>query len=151
MLQSQVESQRKPRAFKLPSLIVLVVIIIAIVTMMVTEKKETAQSPAPIASEQNNPSNETVITGDQAIAEVKKKHSGYEDYPSNNLPPKRIEVIGTPEGFRVGMYVEGSGVAGILKANCFFVTKTGIVNEVGMFQGEGPATSINLTTCVPQD
>lgn len=92
-----------------------------------------------------------VTTGDQAIALVKKSYPAYAEYPSNNLPPKSVEVINTPAGWRVGMYVEGSGVRGILKANCFLVSRSGIVSETGFFNGEGPALSINLSTCTPKD
>lgn len=89
--------------------------------------------------------------GDRAIALIKEKYPTYQDYPSDNLPPKRIEVIETTDGWRIGMYVEGSGLPGILRANCFLVTKSGNVTEVGLFQGEGPAKSINLITCVPKE
>jgi hypothetical protein len=87
----------------------------------------------------------------QAITAVKKSYPEYKDYPSDSLSPKRVEVIPDDSGWRVGMYIEGSGVIGILKANCFLVTKTGIVKEAGFFQGEGPARSINLATCTPKD
>lgn len=92
-----------------------------------------------------------VITSDKAISLVQKKYPEYEGYPSNNLPPKRIETMNLSGNWLVGMYVEGSGVKGILKANCFGVSKDGIVTETGLFQGEGPAKSINLVTCVPKE
>lgn len=93
----------------------------------------------------------TSITSDQAIGLVQKKYPEYEGYPSSNLPPKRIETINVNGDWLVGMYIEGSGVKGILKANCFSVSKLGIVTETGLFQGEGPAKSINLVTCVPRE
>lgn len=91
-----------------------------------------------------------VTTGEQAIASVKKTYPKYEDYPSDNLPPKTIEVVESEEGWRVGMYVMGSGLPGILSADCFVVTKAGAVIENGFFNGEGPAADINLATCTPK-
>jgi heat shock protein HslJ len=88
-------------------------------------------------------------TDEQAVTLVKKAYPFYEDYPSDNLPPKSIEVEKTSEGWRVGMYMEGSGLQGILKANCFLVASSGAVIETGIFQGEGPAKRINLATCTP--
>lgn len=93
----------------------------------------------------------SAMTADSAIALVKKTYPGYDDYPSDNLPPKTIETTETKEGWRVGMYIEGSGVKGILTAHCFLVTREGVVSQTGMFNGEGPAVSINLATCTPKD
>lgn len=93
----------------------------------------------------------SVITGEEAAAAVKEKYPEFQDYPSENLPPKRVEVIKGEDGWRVGMYVEGSGVRGILRANCFLVSEERVVVETGLFQGEGPAKSINLKTCTPKE
>ncbi len=95
--------------------------------------------------------NSSVTTSAQAITLLKKKFPEYNNYPSDNLPIKRIEVVDIEEGWRIGMYIEGSGLPGILKANCFLVTKVGTVTETGLFQGEGPAKSINLVTCTPKE
>lgn len=95
--------------------------------------------------------NEQSITQEQAVSLVKKSNPTYNDYPSDNLPPKQVEVVATEDGFFVGMYILGSGLPGILRANCFHVSQTGEVIETGMFGGEGPAKAINLATCVPQE
>lgn len=91
-----------------------------------------------------------IATGDQAVSRIKVSYPEYSDYPSDNLPIKRIEVVEAPLGWRVGMYIEGSGLPGILSAHCFLVTKSGSVTETGFFNGEGPAKSINLVTCTPK-
>jgi hypothetical protein len=91
------------------------------------------------------------MTDDYAVQLIKNTYPEYKEYPSDTLPPKRIEVITTRDGWRVGMYVEGSGVKGILKAHCFLVTNDGTVSETGLFQGEGPANAIDLSTCVPKE
>ncbi len=91
-----------------------------------------------------------ITTGEQAVASVKKTYPKYQDYPSDNLPPKTIEVVESEEGWRVGMYVRGSGLPGILSADCFIVSRTGAVTENGFFNGEGPAAAINLATCTPK-
>lgn len=93
----------------------------------------------------------TITSSEQALALLKEQFPEFQSYPASNLPPKSVEVINTEDGWRIGMYVEGSGVRGILKANCFLVTKTGVVTETGLFQGEGPARSINLLTCTPKE
>lgn len=92
-----------------------------------------------------------LVTSERALALIKEKYPEYQSYPSENLPPKRIETIEIEDGWRVGMYVEGSGVRGILRANCFLVSEEGVVVETGQFQGEGPAKSINLKTCTPKE
>lgn len=92
-----------------------------------------------------------ITTGEEAITSVQQKFPAFKGYPSDNLPPKSVEVIETAEGWRVGMYVAGSGLPGILHADCFLVTKTGTVTETGFFNGEGPAKSINLSTCTPKE
>lgn len=92
-----------------------------------------------------------VITEEEAVASVKKAYPAFTDYPSNNLPIKRVEVVPELEGWRVGMYVEGSGVHGILKADCFLVTKDGTATQTGFWNGEGSAQNINLMTCTPKE
>ena len=93
----------------------------------------------------------SILTESQVVTLVKKSYPEYIDYPSNNLPRKRLEIVSIQEGWHVGMYIEGSGVPGILKANCFLVNRHGDVLETGLFQGEGPAKSINLSTCTPKE
>lgn len=91
-----------------------------------------------------------ITTGEQAVASVKKTYPKYQDYPSDNLPLKTVEVVESEEGWRVGMYIMGSGLPGILSADCFIVSRTGVVTENGFFNGEGPAADINLATCTPK-
>lgn len=92
-----------------------------------------------------------ITTGNEAVVLLQKTYPKYQEYPSNNLPPKDIEVLDVPDGWRVGMYIEGSGVSGILRADCFLVTRSGVITKTGLFQGEGPAQSIDLTTCTPKE
>lgn len=104
-----------------------------------------------ISTPKKNLDTVTVANNTQAIALLKEKYPEYQSYPSDNLPIKRIEAMTTSDGWRVGMYIGGSGLPGILSAHCFLVTKSGIITDVGFFNGEGPAKSINLTTCTPKD
>jgi energy-coupling factor transporter transmembrane protein EcfT len=99
----------------------------------------------------NIQNNTDAMTADTAVMLIKKAYPVYSDYPSDNLPIKRAEVIDTPEGWRIGMYIEGSGLPGILQANCFLVSKSGVLTETGFFHGEGPAKSISLSTCTPKE
>ncbi len=95
--------------------------------------------------------NSETTTGEQAIASVKKTYPKYQDYPSDNFPLKTVEAVKFEDGWRVGMYIMGSGVPGILSADCFIVSRTGVVSENGFFNGEGPAADMNLTTCTPKE
>jgi heat shock protein HslJ len=93
----------------------------------------------------------TIASAGEAIAHIKKEKPELSDYPSNNLPPKRIESKEAEEGWYLGFYMEGSGLPGILQANCFLVTRAGEIREAGMFGGEGPAMSLDPSTCTPID
>lgn len=92
-----------------------------------------------------------VTTGDEAVLLLQNTYPKYREYPSDNLPSKNIEILDVPDGWRVGMYIQGSGVPGILRADCFFVTKSGVINKTGLFQGEGPARTVDLATCTPKE
>lgn len=101
---------------------------------------------------ENNPGNEHKInSSEEAINLVKVTYPKYKDYPSENLPITKIESVENEDGWRIGMYIVGSGVEGIIKADCFLVAKNGDINNIGFFQGEGPAKSINLYTCTPKE
>jgi hypothetical protein len=93
--------------------------------------------------------NTRAMTEYQALALIKEKHPEFGNYPSDDLPVRNVESIRTTDGWRIGMYIEGSGRSGIIRADCFLVTDDGDVVEKGLFQGEGPATKINLATCTP--
>lgn len=101
---------------------------------------------------ENNPGTDyTISNKEEAVNLIKVTYPKYKDYPSNNLPITKIETIESKDGYRIGMYTMGSGVEGILKADCFLVTKDGNIGSIGFFQGEGPAKSMNLYSCTPKE
>jgi hypothetical protein len=114
--------------------LILLLCVIGVTFLLITKKEQ-----AGVTSEK------------QAIQLVKNVYPEYKDYPSHNLPLTSVEAQEINDGWQIGMYVEGSGLPGIVQANCFLVTRVGIVQETGFFHGEGPATSINLHTCTPKE
>ena len=89
------------------------------------------------------------LTLAQAIAKVQQKDSKLSDYPSDNLPPKRIESEETKDGWLLGFETRGSGLPGILSAECFVVSKRGIVESTGTFAANGKPgpERLNLSNC----
>jgi hypothetical protein len=89
------------------------------------------------------------ITSADAIARVKVANPDLESYPSDNLPPKRIESQKTKEGWLLGFFMEGSGLPGILRAQCYAVTNAGEVRMTGEFTAgiKGGPQKLDLETC----
>lgn len=90
-----------------------------------------------------------IVSADQAIAFIQEKNSELKSYPSDNLPPKRIEIKEAENGWYLGFYTEGSGLPGILMAKCYLVTKSGNINATGEFSAKGHAgpNNLDVTTC----
>ena len=91
------------------------------------------------------------IGKDEAVLYVKGMFPELATFPSDNLPPKRIEAEAYANGWNIGFITEGSGRAGILKAVCYAMTHSKEVNKTGEFTaGQGIAPSkINVATCKP--
>jgi heat shock protein HslJ len=93
----------------------------------------------------------TVESVETAIALVKEEKPELAEYPSENLPPKRIQSDEAADGWFLGFLMEGSGRSGILKGECYFVSKTGKVESRGVFVANemaGP-NMLYLTDCTP--
>ncbi len=93
-----------------------------------------------------------IKSSEEAVAFLKTKHPELKSYPSDNLPPKRIEVKDVGTGWQVGFYSEGSGLPGILAAKCYFINTYGDERSTGEFSAggkAGPAT-LDLSTCTAQ-
>jgi hypothetical protein len=87
-------------------------------------------------------------SSEQAINLVKDKYPELNDYPSDNLPPKTIETEVVDDEWLIGFYTWGSGLPGILKAECYSVSNNGLIAKTGEFSasGGGPQT-LNLSDC----
>ena len=90
-----------------------------------------------------------IANSSEAINLIKNQNPELKDFPSGDLPPKRIETAETENGWQVGFYTEGSGRPGILRAKCYEVTRSGTVKMTGEFSA-GPnegASTIDLSSC----
>ncbi|MBX4198620.1 YdgA family protein [Candidatus Parcubacteria bacterium] len=90
-----------------------------------------------------------IASADEAIIFIKEKNSELRNYPSDNLPPKRIETKQAQNGWYLGFYTEGSGLPGILRATCYLVTTSGNITATGEFSAGGKSgpSSLDLSTC----
>ncbi len=96
-----------------------------------------------------HPTNARVLTAEQAISIAQEKYPDLKEYPSENLPPKRIETKDVEDGWLLGFYTEGSGLPGILSAKCYRVTDSEKITLAGEFNAGGTAgpRALNLATC----
>lgn len=86
-----------------------------------------------------------------AIAAVIARYPELAAYKTTSLPPSSIEAEMAPEGWYVGFIQTGSGVPGVLHAECYRVSTNKEVTSVGKFTGQSDKTarSIILKTCTP--
>lgn len=91
------------------------------------------------------------LTQEEAIFLAQGTSPDLAGYPSDNLPPKRIEAEATSQGWNVGFLTYGSGLPGILQAVCYSVSNSGEVTKTGTYsRGAGEAADrLNLATCRP--
>lgn len=93
-----------------------------------------------------------ISSSDEAIMIVQEIYPELRTYPSDNLPIKRIVSESSPKGWLVGFNKEGSGLPGILKAQCYFISKYGEISLTGEFaaKGMGGPVGLDLATCSPK-
>lgn len=98
------------------------------------------------------PGSKNVSSADDAIKRVQKMESSLRDYPSDNLPPKRIAQEEIKDGWLLGFYMEGSGLPGILAASCYRVMNDGTITSTGFFSANGQPgpQALDLVTCAPR-
>lgn len=90
------------------------------------------------------------LTQNQAIALIQIMMPEFGDYPSDNLPPKRIFSELLPSGdWRIGFVSLGSGRPGVLAAKCFLVTTAREITSAGEFKAgaNDNVENLNLATC----
>ncbi len=94
---------------------------------------------------------ESSITKEEAVSLVQAKYPDLQNYPSENLPPKQIDTFRGTDGWFLGFETLGSGLPGILSAECFHVTNTKEVISTGEFQAGGTSgpDGLELDTCRP--
>jgi heat shock protein HslJ len=93
--------------------------------------------------------NANITTPEEAVSAIQKKNKALADYPSDNLPIKRIQSESGDGGFYVGFATFGSGLPGILSAQCYFVSPQGEISSRGEFAANGSAGPhiLNLKDC----
>ena len=86
-----------------------------------------------------------------AIQAVIAAHPELEAYKTTSLPPSSIEAKPAPDGWYVGFIQSGSGLPGILHAQCYQVSSASNIEQIGQyFRGNDPeVASIDLATCTP--
>lgn len=91
------------------------------------------------------------ISAEEAARIVKDRFADLAGYPSDGLPPRRIETKEAPDGWYVGFLTEGSGVRGVIEARCYFVSHAEEVALTGRFEANGalPAETIHYPVCSP--
>ncbi len=73
------------------------------------------------------------LTEDEAIAAIVAIHPELEAYKTTSLPPSSIETKSQLDGWSVAFVQRGSGVPGILQAQCYHVKKEGSVVATGQY------------------
>lgn len=86
-----------------------------------------------------------------AVTTVQGMWAELADYPSDNLPPRRIQTERETDGWYVAFLTEGSGVQGILDAHCYFISDAKEVMKIGDFRAGdvAPPKSLDLSLCQP--
>lgn len=96
------------------------------------------------------PHRETSIDRNGAIQTVIEVHPALADYQSTSLPPSSIEARQGDNGWDIGFIQRGSGVSGILNAQCYHVGNKHEVTSTGTYtRSTTTAQSIELTSCMP--
>jgi hypothetical protein len=67
----------------------------------------------------------------EAVTRVQDAYPAMADYPSDNLPPKRIQSALVDDTWYLSFEITGSGVPSILQADCFRVDADGTVVSAG--------------------
>jgi len=92
--------------------------------------------------------NNSSFTKSEAINILKTKYPEFKDYPSDNLPPKRIIAERDTDGWYITFLQLGSGRP-ILGAKCFLVKNDKSVVKIGEFNPDINNTVLDISprTC----
>lgn len=91
------------------------------------------------------------LTQKEAVDAIIKLHPELAAYRTTSLPPSSIETKQGAEGWYVGFIQSGSGVSGILNAQCYHVVSPKNVIIIGTYTREPDRQTekIALETCQP--
>lgn len=91
----------------------------------------------------------SALNAEGAIDRVLAQYPELESYRETSLPPSSIETEQVGTTWYVGFVQRGSGVPGIVHAECYLVTAAKNVQVVGVFTGtpDAPTESLQLETC----
>jgi hypothetical protein len=84
----------------------------------------------------------------EAINLIKNQYSQFQDFPSNDLPPKIIRAEKSDDGWYVIFETQGSGIP-IIEAECFLVDNSKTVIQIGKYKPKigDMKTDISIKTC----
>lgn len=83
----------------------------------------------------------------EAINLIKNQYPQFQDFPSNDLPPKIIRAAKSSNGWYVIFETQGSGIP-IIEAECFLVDNSKTVIQIGQYKNAGDMkTNISFKTC----
>ncbi len=88
---------------------------------------------------------------EEALNIVLKEYPNLAKYQTTDLPPSSIESKQTPDGWYFGFIQSGSGLPGILNAQCYFLNNNKNITLVGEYKKDitEKVESIVLETCKP--
>lgn len=93
------------------------------------------------------------LTEDEAIEEMFKLYPQLTEYQTETLPPSSIKAKRSPNGWYLGFIKKGSGVPGILEAQCYHITNDKYVTSVGTYVRDASTAvnNIRLESCTPMN
>jgi hypothetical protein len=93
------------------------------------------------------------FTKDQAIDAVIAQHPELAAYKTTSLPPSSIETKPQIDGWSVAFVQRGSGVPGILQAQCYYVSVDGTVAATGQYTRHDniEADTVAIEDCTPDN
>lgn len=100
-----------------------------------------------------SPRSDSALTEADAITAAIAVHPELAKYQTTSLPPSSIEAEAADDGWNLGFIQRGSGLPGILNAQCFHVNNKKEVTETGQYQRQKDVVTENLilSTCEPKD
>ena len=99
------------------------------------------------------PEPNSMLSEEDAIEAMLDLYPQLAEYQTNTLPPSSIEAKQSPDGWYLGFVRRGSGVPGILDAQCYHITTNKFVTSVGTYQRNDslPADNIRVENCTPMN
>jgi len=117
----------------------VVLVLLVIIFMVVSSSSD---------SEQVN-----ILSEKEAIAEMIVQYPQLAVYQKTDLPPSSIESKQGADGWYLGFIKRGSGVPGVLEAECYYIDNDKTIILTGEYKQEGSGTVnfVNLENCTADE